>query len=137
MTTPEIQPAVVEAIAEIRASFERNAVDAEPDGSGGAHVTVHALHLGEGYEPSTSWVSFHITFQYPYADVYPHYLVAGLKRACGAALQVPFHSDGQTWKTPTVSRPATMLSRRSNRWDPGVDTACDKLLKVLHWIRSQ
>ena len=137
MTTREIKPAVLEAISEIRLAHRGHEVDVESDNSGGAHVTVGALSLGPVFEPSSSWVGFHITFQYPHSDIYPHYVIAGLKRSDGVALQAPFHPNGQVWQTPISSCPATMVSRKSNHWDPANDTACGKLLKVLEWIRSQ
>ena len=32
---------------------------------------------------------------------------------------------------------ATMVSRKSNRWNPAQDTAALKLAKVLDWIRTR
>lgn len=131
-----MNPAVEKAIADIRATFAGHTVDVEPDPDGGAHVTVHDLRLGDQYTPSVSWVAFHITFQYPHADVYPHFCVAGLKKR-GEDVTPPFHKGD--WKTPTMTNAvaATSVSRRSNHWNPAVDTAAIKLMKVLEWIRSQ
>jgi hypothetical protein len=125
---------VEQAIAEIRATFPGHQVDVEPDPDGGAYVAVRDLHLGDQYAPSVSWVGFHITFQYPHADVYPHFCVAGLKKN-DAAVAAPFHKG--EWKPPSGAVPATSVSRRSNHWNPAVDTAAIKLMKVLEWIRSQ
>lgn len=136
MTTPSLAPAVEEAVTDIRKSFAGHSVDAEPDADGGAFVTVHDLLLGEQYEPSVSWIGFHLTFQYPHADIYPHNTVAGLKRKNGEDLGQGFHTDGKEWKTPSRSQPATMMSRKSKDWDPARDTAAVKLQKVLDWIRS-
>jgi len=79
-------------------------------------------------------MAFHITFQYPHADVYPHFCVAGLKKN-GVEVVDPFHKGD--WKTPSSAKAATSVSRRSNRRDPTVETAAIKLTKVLEWIRSQ
>ncbi len=91
-------PAIEQAIAEIRVTFEGHPIDVDPDPEGGAFVTVHDLSLGDQYEPSVSWVAFRITFQYPHADVYPHFCVGGLKRKDGTELGDPFHKA--TWETP-------------------------------------
>jgi hypothetical protein len=125
---------VEQAIAEIRAAFVGHQVDVEPDPDGGAYVRVHNLHLGNQYEPSVSWFAFHITFQYPHADVYPHFCVAGLKKN-GVEVVDPFHKG--EWKTPSGAEPATAVSRRANRWNAAVDTAAIKLTRVLDWIRRQ
>ena len=129
-----MNPPVEKAVADIRTTFAGHKVDAEPDPDGGAHVTVHDLQLGDQYTPSVSWVAFHITFQYPYADVYPHFCVVGLKKR-GVDVSAPFRKGD--WKTPTIALAATSVSRRSNHWNPAVDTAVIKLMKVLEWIRSQ
>jgi len=113
-------PAVEKAIADIRATFAAHRVDVEPDPAGGAYVTVHDLPLGDQYVPSVSWIAFHITFQYPHADVYPHYCIAGLKKR-GVDVTDPFHKG--EWKTPSVTSPATSVSRKSNHWNPATDTA--------------
>jgi hypothetical protein len=34
-------------------------------------------------------------------------------------------------------RQVTQISRRSNRWDPAVDTAAAKLAKVLQWLSER
>lgn len=132
-----MKPAVEQAIEEIRRTFAGHRIDVIEDGEGGAYVKVHGLSIGPKYNPTTSFIGFRITFQYPMADVYPHFLVHGLRRADGAALTDPFHSNNQCWGPEKNSEPATMLSRRSNHLDASVDTACGKLLKVLEWIRSQ
>jgi len=129
-----MNPPVEEAIAEIRATFADHQVDVEPDTDGGAFVTVQNLQLGDQYTPSVSWMGFHITFQYPHADVYPHFCVAGLKKN-GVDVVPPFHKGD--WKTPSSAVAATTVSRQSNHRNPAVDTAAIKLMKVLEWIRKQ
>jgi hypothetical protein len=131
-----MKPAVEQAIEEIRKSFVGRQVDVQADDDGGAFIKVHDLDVGQQYEPERSWVAFHITFQYPFADVYPHYLLAALKRKDGAGLGEAFNA-GSEWKTPAGSEPAVCVSRRSNHWDSAADTAAIKLDKVLTWIRSR
>ena len=128
--------AIQQAIEEIRSAFPGHAVEAEPDGQGGACVKVHDLFLGQQYAPDLSWLAFRITFQYPHADVYPHFCLLGLRRLDGKPLGEGIHPNN-TWQTPTKSEPATMLSRRSSRLNPATDTAALKLAKVLEWTRSR
>ncbi len=126
----QIQPQIEKAIAEIRCSFPDCRVESEPDGSGGAYVTVHDVPLGPPYAQAKIWVGFQITFQYPYADVYPHFTCAELARTDGRSLCEGL--GNANWR----SRPATQLSRRSNKLNPAFDTAALKLLKVMQWLRT-
>src|SRR5262249_21692732 len=114
----------------IRSSFADCNVEAEPDGGGGAYVTVNGVSLGAPYAQQKIWVGFQITFQYPYADVYPHFTCAELSRTDGRSLGEGI--GAANWR----GRAATQLSRRSNRLNPATDTAALKLLKVLQWLRT-
>jgi hypothetical protein len=124
-------PEVTEAIEEIKRAFLGHTVEATPEDQGGAYVIVHDLPLGDRFTPAQSWCGFLITFQYPRADVYPHFLAGGVKRTDGGAL--PAGMALTTWR----ERQAIQVSRRSNRWNPAVDTAAAKLVKVLEWVKSQ
>lgn len=135
MTIPNMNPAVHEAIDELRRQFPGHAVDAEPDDAGGAYVTVATVFLGSQYEPTTSWLGFHITFQYPFADIYAHFCTSFLKRVDGKPHCDAIHLNKE-WKTPSRTEPAILVSRKSRRWDAGRDTAATKLMQVLEWIRS-
>jgi len=126
----QIQPQIEKAIAEIRSSFPDCQVDAETDGTGGAYVLVHGVPLGPPYVQPNIWVGFQITFQYPYADVYPHFTGTDLARADGRPLGEGLGSA--TWR----GQAATQLSRRSNKLNPATDTAALKLLKVMQWLRT-
>jgi hypothetical protein len=126
--TPEVEA----AIRELEGAFPGSGVDVEPDAEGGAFVVVNELSFGPTYEPAASWVGFQITFQYPRADVYPHFLDGALRRRDGMALGEGF-SGATTWR----GRPAVQVSRRSNRLDPLTDTAATKLAKVLEWVRAK
>ena len=125
-----IVPAVAEAIEEIRRTFDRCVVDTTPDGSGGADVVVKGVPLGCPYVQPEVWIGFRITFQYPYADVYPHFTNPDLARTDGAGLGGGFGSS--TFQ----GQPAIQVSRRSNRLNPETDTAALKLLKVLRWMKG-
>ncbi len=124
-----ITSAIEQAIAEIQSSFPESQVEAEPDGSGGAHVIVRNVPLGPPYVQPTIWIGFQVTFQYPYADVYPHF-TCELKRADGRAL-----GDGLATASYRGGA-AIQISRRSNKLNPATDTAALKLLKVMQWLRT-
>ena len=118
-----LAPAVAQAIEEIRCTFEGCAVKVEPDGSGGAVVVVMGVPLGCQYAQADAWFGFHITFQYPYADVYPHFTDPELAQSDGASL-------GSGFGTASFrGQPAIQISRRSNQLNPERDTAALKLLK--------
>ena len=126
-----IIPAVSKAIEEIRGTFEGCEVEAEADGSGGAIVVVQGVPMGCPYVQTDVWFGFRITFQYPYADVYPHFTNADLARSDGGAL------GGGFGTASFQGQPAIQVSRRSNRLNPETDTAALKLLKVVTWMKSQ
>ena len=66
------------------------------------------LPLGPPYAQQPFWVGFQITFQYPYADVYPHFTFPDLARTDGKPL-----GDG-IGNGASFRQPAVQLSRRSN-----------------------
>jgi len=92
---------------------------------------VDPVPLSEIYVQDSTWIGFRITFQYPYADVYPHFVRADLRRRDGRAL-----GDGISGGHKFVGRPAVQLSRRSNHLNPALDTATLKLAKVLQWLTT-
>ena len=123
-------PAVAQAIEEIRSSFEGCGVDANADGSGGTFVVVTGIPLGCPYAQVAVWIGFQITFQYPYADVYPHFTDAELVRSDGAGLGEGFGLGSFR------GQQAMQISRRSKRLNPQTDTAALKLLKVVRWMKN-
>lgn len=124
-----IVPAVARAIKEIRCTFDQSSVEVEPDGSGGAVVVVRGIPMGCPYMQREVWIGFHITFQYPYADVYPHFTNPDLARSDAGGLGGGFGS------AMFRGERAIQISRRSNRLNPQTDTAAIKLLKVIHWMK--
>lgn len=124
--------AVGKAIADIRANWADAIVTAEPDNDGGAYVIVEPVTLGELYTHAATWIGFRITFQYPYADVYPHFVRSDLLRKDGRAL-----GDGISTGHTFAGRSAIQISRRSNRLNPATDTATLKLGKVLQWLTTR
>ena len=126
-----IIPTVAKAIEEIRCTFEGCDVEVEADGSGGAVVVVRGVQIGCPYVQTKVWFGFHITHQYPYADVYPHFTNADLARSDDGGL------GGGFGTASFRGQPAIQISRRSSRLNPATDTAALKLLKVVTWMKSQ
>lgn len=126
-----MKPEVERAVAEIRAEYSDVTVTVQEDGEGGAYITVEKVDLSDLYQEGTTWVGFRVTFQYPYADTYPHFVRPDLARRDGKAL-----GEGMSAGT-FLGRPAIQVSRRSNHLDPRTETALLKLQKVLQWIRTR
>ncbi|HEY0512947.1 MAG TPA: hypothetical protein VGH73_13640 [Thermoanaerobaculia bacterium] len=126
---------VEQAINEIKAAFPGHTIEAVDDGQGGAFVRAGEVLFGNQYDPSCGWIAFSIGHTYPHADIYPHYLPGVLQRHDNKNLGEGFHK--QQMALGPFSGAATMVSRRSNRWNSGIDTAALKLAKVLDWIRSR
>ncbi len=126
-----LTPAVQQAIAEIRSAMSDCALVVREDDEGGAWVIVDDVKLGRQYMHETTWIGFRVTFAYPYADVYPHFVRGDLARVDGQPL-------GEAMSASTFEgRPAIQVSRRSSHLDPVRDTALLKLGKVLDWLRRR
>lgn len=123
--------AVAQAIEELTAQFPDSVVTATETGDGGAWVHLEPVSIGGSYTHPSSWVAFQVTFTYPDADVYPHFMRADLTRTDGQPLGESF-SSGSYGPSNT---PAVQVSRRS----PEIlrNDATAKLLKVLEWVRSR
>jgi hypothetical protein len=122
---------VTEAIEEVQATFPDQRIEVRPSPDGGTVVIVHGLDPGPAFTGPT-WLGFTIPFNYPGADVYPHFIRPDLGRRDGR----PVLAEGMqatTWE----GQPVIQLSRRSNRWRPATDTAAKKALKVLQWLQNR
>lgn len=128
-----VRSEIAEALDEIRATFGASTVNAQALEGENIWVTVSDVFLGEQWTPSRSTVSFTISFQYPYADCYPHYIDSSVKRTDGGQLPAGMQPAQQTPRGDT----AVMISRRNNRVTEVPDTAAVKLVKVVNWVRGQ
>jgi len=126
-----VNPSISKAIDEVRAAFPDAEISVREEPDGGAVVFVEPVDPGEQYQRRSTWIGFRITFQYPYSDVYPHFVRGDLARADGQPL-----GEG-TSVTTFEGRSAVQISRRSNRLNPATDTAVMKLHKVLTWLRNR
>jgi hypothetical protein len=130
-------------LLQLREGLPGHVIQADEDSEGGAYVIVEGFEIGESFRPSMSWVGFHMTWPYPDADVYPHFVDPAL--AYVGAGQAPVeHPDGplpaamaRGQVMPGFDKPAIQVSRRSQRWQPATDTALHKLLRVVQFLRSR
>ena len=122
---------VERAVEQIRATFEPSPLTICEDGEGGAVVIVETVPLGAPYDQENTWLGGHLTFQYPYSDVYPLFVRGDLSRSDSRSL-------GEALSPVTFKqRPAIQISRRSNHMNPATDTAVLKFLKVLEWLKAR
>ena len=126
-----MKPEVEQAIEELRRCFSDAEVVARATDDGGTVVTIDPIDLGPLYTPQQTWIKFAISFQYPYADVYPLFVRPDLARADGQP-----HGRGIT-NASFEGESALQLSRRSNRLNPAIDTATLKVTKVVQWLQAQ
>ena len=122
---------VSRAVEELRACFPDAEVVASDTDDGGANVTIDPVELGPVYVQRDTWLRFAISFQYPYADIYPLFVRPDLARADGNG-----HGTGITLGSFN-GEPAIQLSRRNNHLDPTIDTAALKVMKVVKWLQEQ
>lgn len=125
--TPEVE----EAVVELQASFPGVTVTAQEDGDGGGIVAMFPIDPGPTYVQRETWIKFVISCQYPYSDVYPLFVRVDLTRVDGCS-----HGPGIA-EGSFLGEPALQLSRRSNRRDPGLDTAARKVARVIQWLQAQ
>jgi hypothetical protein len=126
-----VNETVRQAVEQIREALPDSRVDVQDDAQGGALVIVEDVSVGELYTEASTWIGFRITFQYPHADVYPHFVRSDLLRKDGRPLGEGI-SGGHTF----LGRSALQLSRKSNRLNPATDTALLKLMKVVQWLTT-
>ena len=114
-------PEVSTAVEQLRELFSASRIDVLPESDGGARVTVHDLDIGNSFCPRLTWCGFVIPFQYPRADVYPHFIDLAVKRtdgqplgmvaACGFGQQSRHSTPGDLTMEPGESRPRLKRQR--------------------------
>ena len=100
---------VAHAIEEVRREFPGAPLTVREDGSRGAYVTLEGVALGGPWLSPDTWIGFHVSFQYPYSDVYPHFVRRDLARRDGQPL-----GDALSPVNGFEGRAAIQVSRRSN-----------------------
>ena len=124
-----VKAEVGEAIEEMKRAFPCSEVTVSEDGQGGAHVVVESVRIGACYEPVESWLGGHIPAQYPYADIYPVFMDAAVRRRDGKGFEAPI-TEGHNF----CGRPAIQISRRNNRIQNSGQSAVAKFLKIIDFL---
>jgi hypothetical protein len=138
-----MKESVAAAIDEIIDAGIGTGVRTKEDADGGAYVIVDGIAIGDSFSPSTSWIGFHVVWTCPDGDVYPHFADPGLKYVgCGAAPNE--HPEGNLptaitrgGTMPGFEIPAIQISRRSNHRNLETDSALQKLLRIIEFLRSR
>lgn len=123
---PLVSPHVAKAVEELADAF--GGVAAEPDGSGGAYVTVSDVELGQKWSRPSAPLTFHLPFNYPAASPYPYYLPGDL----GVEDPWPPALQRIQWR----DRQVIQVSLRHNNWDPVRDRVLGCILQVQEWLRG-
>ena len=119
------------AIDELERQFCSSTLTVREDVKGGAYVIMEPMELGTKFQPAATWFGFQIPAQYPYADIYPVFIGADVKRADGVAFQAPI-TPGHNFE----GRRAIQISRRSAAAQSGSQKAVAKMLKVLDFMEN-
>lgn len=119
------------AIEELKRQFGNATLAVRDDGQGGGYVVMEPCELGPRFQPSATWIGFHIPAQYPYADIYPVFIGGNVRRADGVPFQPPV-TTGHDFE----GRPAIQISRRYAAAQSGAQKATAKVLKVLDYLEK-
>ena len=122
---------IYEAIEELKRAFPSSEFTVNEDQEGGAYVIVEHVLIGARYEPEQSWLGGHIPAQYPYADIYPVFMDAAVRRRDGIGFEAPI-TEGPNFR----GRAAIQISRRNNRIQNSGQTAVAKFLKIVDFLEN-
>jgi hypothetical protein len=127
----EMKVEVSTGIEELKRQFSASSFTVREDDQGGAYVVLEPVSLGSRYRPENTWVGFQIPAQYPYADIYPVFIAAGISRVDGVAFAAPV-TPGHQFE----GRPAIQVSRRSGAAQNGLQKVTAKILKILDFLEN-
>jgi hypothetical protein len=122
---------VAEAIEQLRRQFPDATIEVTEEAQGGATVVVNPVRIGPRFLPQAVWLGAHIPALYPYADIYPVFMDAQIRRVDGTAFVAPI-TPGATF----VGRPAYQISRRNPQAEQSPQTTVMKFLKVIDYLEK-
>ena len=122
---------VSKGIEELKRQFSGLPFAISEDDQGGAYVVIDGVSLSARFNPQKTWVGFQITAQYPYAEIYPVFIDAGVARADGIAFVPPVTAGHQF-----QGRNAIQVSRRNGAASNSAQKATSKILKVLDFLEK-
>lgn len=128
MSVASLNPEIAEAVEEILAHFGHRA-SREPDGQGGALVTVEDVDLPASWARQTAPLRFMVPYNFPATPPYPFYLPKDVQPP------TPWHQAMQPieWRGEQMIQ----VSLRNNNWDPARDRVLGCILQVGDWLRAQ
>lgn len=138
-TTPEVtaKTAVRQAYDAIRAAFPDLAASAVPDGQGGLWVELSGVPLGAPYAQAETFLAFLLPFNLPGGDIYPMFMRPDLSRLDGAPLGDGFASTQLQRTAEDQPRDVMQISRRTRGNNYALQTAPQKVMKVLDWVMTR
>jgi hypothetical protein len=134
---------IAEAIEEIERAGVGTKVESLPDPDGGAFVRVHAVQIGDSFDPGHTWIAFQITWGYPDADCYPHFIAHDVKYVGSGAAPNQYPEGNlpaamsRGARAPGFDLPAIQISRASRRRNAETDSALQKLLRIIEFLRGR
>lgn len=132
-----MKAAVHEAYEAIKDALPEYDATASPDGQGGLWVEMTGVPLGPPYAQTDTFLAFLLPFNLPGGDIYPMFMRPDLARADGAQLGEGFAAT-QFQRTPNDRpRPVTQISRRTRGGNFVLQTAPQKVMKVLDWVMTR
>jgi len=114
----------------------------KPDPNHG-QILVDGMDIGENFAPAITWVGFQITWPYPDADVYPHFVDPNLRYVGEKAAPNQYPEENlpvsmtRGAMMPGFEMPAIQVSRRSQRRNAATDSALQKLFRVIEFLKSR
>ncbi|WGL52132.1 hypothetical protein P5P86_19540 [Nocardioides sp. BP30] len=128
---------MLEAYEAIVAAFPDYPASAHPDGQGGLWVELTGVPLDETYTQADSFVAFLLPFNLPGADIYPMFMRPDLARRDGAPLGQGFASTNLQRTPSDPPRAVMQISRRTRGGTFLLQTAPQKIMKVLDWVMTR
>ena len=125
-------PSVALAVEQIKLNFPSCDLQVTPDGNGGGWFMLQKVVLGEPYANELIWMGGDLSAQLPYADLYPVFVSAELRRVDGKPLGEAIAQNANFHGLVAVQ-----ISRRSNHRDAKLENPAIKLRKVLSWLKSR
>lgn len=129
MSTAMLAAEVSRGLEELEEAFPGR-VRHEPDGEGGAFVTIEEVELSDRWTRLSSELTFHLAYNYPAASIYPYYLPQEVTPADGV---FPAALQRIEWRGKQVIQ----VSLRQENWDPRRDNAVGAVMQTQAWLRSQ
>lgn len=118
------------AVELLRKYFGSDNVSTE-EADAGVIATIDGIRPGDQFAAESYSISFLLPDSYPWADIYPQYVMPRLERKDGGSL--PADIQQVDWN----GVPASQLSRRSQRAGESASiSAVNKINRVLSWLRT-